>query len=139
MILSGCPGERLISVSKNFYSQNNILCVTHSTDVETGYISLMGEDMIIELQRTAPKISCVPFEIKDDQILVKTTDNRTVNIVPYKAYYFHSDIEKNNGEGAKQSGLGPDICFTKKNGDFTLHVVNEEDFTNKIAEFGCSL
>ena len=139
MVLSGCLGERLIPFSKNFYSQNNMLCVTHSTDVKTGRIHAMGEDMVIKLQRVAPKTSCVPFKIKDNQISVKATDNRTVNIVPYKAYYLHSDIEKNNGEGAKQSGSGPDICFTKKNGDFILHVVNGGDFTNKIAEFGCSL
>ena len=137
MVLSGCLGERLISISKNFYSQNNMLCVTHATDIKIGYISFMVDDVVVKLQRVAPKTSCVPFKIKDNQISVKTTDDRTVNIVPYKAYYLHSDIKKNNGEGAKQSGLGPEICFTKEDGGFILHVVNGGDTTNKIEEFGC--
>lgn len=139
MMLSGCLGERLISFSKSYYNQNNnMLCVDHSKDVKTGRIHEMGEDMVIKLQRKGPRTSCVPFKIKDNQISVKTINNRTVNIAPYKSYYFSSNTYRNNGEANKQSGAGPNICFTKQNGEFILHVVNGGDLTNKIAGFGCS-
>lgn len=139
LALSGCLGERLISFSNDYYKKsNNMLCIDHSKDIKVGRMTAMREDMIIELQRQNSKTSCALFEFDNNEILTKTTDDRIDNIIPNKPYYFNSNIYKNNGEADTASGFGPNLCFTKKNGDFILHVVNGEDLTNRLADFGCS-
>ena len=86
----------------------------------------MGEDMVIKLQRKGPRTSCVPFKIKDNQIWVKTINNRTVNIAPYKSYYFSSNTYEIMVRLINNQGLGQIFALLSKMENFTCMLLMEE-------------
>ena len=141
ILLSGCP-ERLVGPHANdFYAQsNNMLCVNHSKNVETGLITTLYTDETykIPLNRISPKKSCAVFNVNDHitttttTTTTKATGNDEITLKPNLVYNFHTALIKKNGDSAKGSGFGPRVCFSQEGASpIVLEIENHSDRRNR--------
>lgn len=131
-LLSGCPERIMVPNANDFYAQgNNMLCVNHSKDVETGGMRIMSEDKVIALDKISSKKSCAVFNV-NDHIITTTTDNDDeIELTLNRLYSFYTDLIKKNGDSDKASGFGPRVCFSKEEQNpVVLEVENHSDRRN---------